>query len=197
MSHRPLRSVSRVTTVLLTMLAAAGLAACAARMSAVSAPAPTPPPAAAATSHIIPVSVTMLLQAAPLGDAPAQPLYTLVADNTDWDRLDGRIPEAALQAGRQAGATGDVVIVAFAGVKGSSGYQVRVGEAALQAGELIVTVAVTAPAADDIVEPASTLPFALAAIPRDALAAVDSYTIVDERGHTLIHNQSTTPLSVP
>lgn len=181
MSHRPVRSARHVTTALVTLLAVSGLVACAART--------TTDKAFAA----MPVPVTLLTQAAPLGDAPAQPIYALVLSDSDWEPLDGQIPEAALQGGRQADHAAQVIVVAFAGVKGSSGYQVSVREAALQASELIITVAITAPGADDIVEPASTLPFALAAIPRDALAAARSYAIVDEGGHTLIRNQITAP----
>lgn len=141
------------------------------------------------TASVIAIPVTPLIQAAPLGDAPAQPIYALVAEDSDWDRLAGRIPEAALKSGRQADAATQVVVVAFGGVKGSSGYQVAVRQAILQADALTITVAMSGPSADAIVEPASTLPFALAALPRDALAAARSYMIVDERGNTLARDR--------
>lgn len=161
----------------LLLLTLTGLPGCAPRMTADRA------------GPAISIPVTPLIQAAPLGDTPAQPVYALAAREDDWRRLEGRIPEAALQAGRQAGTAGQVVVVAFGGVKGSSGYRVDVREAVLQAGALTITVTVTGPGADDIVEPASTLPFALAALPGHALAAARAYTIVDERGHALARDQ--------
>ncbi len=188
MSHRSSRSVRSLTIALWALLAVPGLAGCIVRMTT-----PDRAPIAATTPHIIPVSATVLLQAAPLGDAPAQAVYALVVNDNDWDRLDGQIPEAALQAGRQTSAAGHAVVVAFAGAKGSSGYQVNLRQATLQADELTITVAVTAPGADDIVEPASTLPFVLAVIPRDALATIHSYAFIDEGGHSLIRNRIAAP----
>ncbi len=192
MSHRASRSVRNLTIALWALLAVPGLAGCTVRMTT-----PDHAPIAATTPHIIPVSIavsaTVLLQAAPLGDAPAQAVYALVVNDNDWDRLAGQIPEAALQAGRQASAAGHAVVVAFAGAKGSSGYQVNLRKATLQADELTITVAVTAPGADDIVEPASTLPFVLAIIPRDALATIHSYVFVDEGGQSLIRSRITAP----
>lgn len=159
------------------LLTVTGLTGCAPRMA----------PGEAASAIAIPV--TPLIQGAPLGDAPAQPIYALVAKDSDWDRLAGRIPEAALKSGRQADAATQVVVVAFGGVKGSSGYQVAVRRAILQADALTITVAMSGPSADAIVEPANTLPFALATLPRAALAAARSYTIVDERGNALARDR--------
>jgi hypothetical protein len=132
----------------------------------------------------------VILQAAPLGDTPAQPVYTIVTDPKEWDSLSGQIPEAALQAGREASAP---VIVAFAGVKGSSGYLVNVRDAVLQADRLIVTVEVTAPGAADIVEPATTLPFVVAALPSDVLATARSYIIVDHSSLEVSRGELTAP----
>ncbi len=179
---------------------AAGLTACA-PLAPIGVITPTPPlTASAAPPAALPptpasptLPVTLLLQAAPLGDMPAQPVYTIVTDPKEWDNLNGQIPEAALQAGREASAAGQIVIVAFAGVKGSSGYQVSVREATRQADRLIITVEQTAPSADDIVEPATTLPFAIATIPSDTLSAARVYTIIDDRGVELSRGQFTTP----
>jgi hypothetical protein len=136
------------------------------------------------------VPVQLLLQAAPLGDAPAQPVYTLVTDPKEWDNLGGQIPDAALLAGREA----DVpIIVAFAGVKGSSGYQVDVPRARLEDDRLIITVEIAAPGADDITEPATTLPFVLATIPSDIFTAARSYVIVDGSGVELSRGQLIAP----
>jgi hypothetical protein len=176
---------------------AAGLTACA-PLAPIGVITPTPPlTASAAPPAALPptpasptLPVTLLLQAAPLGDTPAQPVYTIVTDPKEWDNLNGQIPEAALQAGRKA----DVpIIVAFAGVKGSSGYQVDVPRAQLEADRLIITVEVAAPGADDITEPATTLPFAIATIPSDTLSAARAYTIIDDRGVELSRGQFTTP----
>ncbi|MCS7059924.1 MAG: protease complex subunit PrcB family protein [Anaerolineae bacterium] len=168
----------------MVLFIAVGLSACAFRP-----PLPVPPTqtteagVASMRSVVIPVSV--LLQAAPLGDTPSEPIYTLITDLKAWDELAGRIPQSAWDVGRQAAAAGQVVILAFAGEKGSSGYRVDIPQVQLQAEQLTVTVSVVAPDAQQIVEPASTLPFVLATIPRETLGAVRTCLFEDEQGRAL------------
>lgn len=190
LSWRRRRQVPLVLIVL-------GLTACA-PFAPIDSITPTPQVTVSAAPTATPssapdVPITLLLQAAPLGDEPARPVYAIVTDPKSWDSLNGQIPAAALQAGREASVAGNLVIVAFAGVKGSSGYQVSVREAVLQADRLIVTVEVTTPGVDDITEPATTLPFALATIPADTLSAARSYVIVDNHGIELSRAQFVGP----
>jgi hypothetical protein len=134
------------------------------------------------------ISFIIIAQEAPLGDYPAEPFYTVIGRSGKWDELREVLPDRAIEAGIQASSSkDDLIVVAFAGVKGSSGYNVTV-ESIVQAGDqLVIVVSQTVPGSDDIVEPATTLPYHLVAVPMKSLdlARVRTFIFHDVQGTIL------------
>jgi hypothetical protein len=105
-----------------------------------------------------------------------------------WDDLRQQLPECAIEAASRANLSrDDLVIVAFAGVQDHSGYRVTVENVVWQDDALIVSVVHTAPAPDKVVEPASTLPYHLAAVRGQDLVDSRSFTFTfrDSQGSIL------------
>jgi hypothetical protein len=105
-----------------------------------------------------------ITQEAPLGDQPAQPYYGVIEQLSDLDNLVDKLPPQALEAARQAYQPGGLIFVAFAGVKGSNGYQITIQSIWEEENQIIIQVVLTKPGALQVVEPAKTLPFYLASL---------------------------------
>lgn len=138
-----------------------------------------PPPTIEAqqTSPIALPQVTIAHES-PLGDHPAEPYYTVVAHPDEWSELQGQLPTTAIEAGVQAGPAQDsLIVVAFSGTKDTSGYSLTIESVALDQDRILVTVSQQDPEPGAIVEPATTLPYHLVAVPRE--------TVVPEHGLTV------------
>lgn len=150
------------------------------------APSPTAEtPAAGEGVQATELSFTSIAQDAPLGDEPAEAAYVAIDDAEGWERAAERLPADAVEAGRSA-MDNRVVFVAFAGAKGSSGYQIAIQSMVVQDDELLVTVAEESPGEEEVVEPAMTVPFHVVAVAAEAIP--DGTTTVrfqDEGGRTL------------
>jgi hypothetical protein len=131
---------------------------------------------------------TTIAQQAPLGDEPSDPLYTLVVRADGWDGLREQLPECAIDAGSRAGLSeNDLIIVAFSGIQDHSGYSVTIERIVFSDDALVISVVHTTPAPGKIVEPASTLPYHLAAVPGKELGGSGplTFTFRDSQGGTL------------
>jgi hypothetical protein len=122
-------------------------------------------------------------QAAPLGDHPKDPLYSVITDSAQWDTLAASVPTQALEAGKKAQASAlparqELYLLAFAGVRGTSKYKLSIITIKLEGERCTVVVVETQPAPGEVVEPATTLPYVLAAIPYEALPRGDRLTFV-------------------
>lgn len=103
--------------------------------------------------------------AAPLGDQPEQPLYTLVSGPEEWEALSSRLPAEAIVAARQAAADPqNLVLVVYAGQQPSSGYSISVEGIYSQEEVYLVRVEEILPGPEQITEPAVTLPYQIVAI---------------------------------
>ena len=133
------------------------------------------------------VPFTTVAQDAPLGDQPAEPAYVVVTAPDTWSDVQDQLPSDAVDAGRDAAATNEsVVIVAFAGAKATSGYGISIESIRHDGDRLIVTVTERTPDEDAIVEPAMTLPFHVVRISADELPdSVMSVVFQDKTGSTL------------
>jgi hypothetical protein len=120
------------------------------------------------------VSFTTVDRAAPLGDEPAQPVYRLVPCPGEWAGLQALLPERAFAAGVRARSPSEALIVAFAGVRPSSGHHIVVDRIEAGEGEIVISVSRVSPASGDIVEPATTLPYHVVAFPRSGLPSTCS-----------------------
>jgi len=131
--------------------------------------------------------LTTIAQQAPLGDLPAEPLYTVVSQPEEWRELQAVLPAPAVEAGLQASQSADrLLVVAFAGMRPSSGYQITIEAVRWQNDHLAITISQTTPGADDIVEPATTLPYHLVTLPTEISAGTDlSYVFYGEEGTIL------------
>jgi hypothetical protein len=149
----------------------------------------------AASSSAATLSLHTISRDAPLGSEPDEPLYTVVASPDGWDKLRGRLPDRALEAGAQSGPSrGKLTVVAFAGVRPSSGYRVTVERIVQERAQLIVTVALETPAPEGIVEPATTLPYHLVALSTDQLPRRPlSFIFRDLQGTDLASGQIRSP----
>lgn len=166
------------TILALLLLATASLAACA--------PAGSPQ---APSSDSIPF--TTLAQGAPLGDQPAQPLYTAATQPSQWQELTDRLPAEASQAGMTAIESNQILILAFAGVRSSSGYRVTVERIVPERDRLVVTVSETEPDPDQVVEPATTLPYHLVALSlEDVNIAAISTIVFQNREGTILNREN-------
>lgn len=147
-------------------------------------PAPTGAP-----SSVEGLPFTTLGQGAPLGDQPVRPLYAAAARPESWADLAGRLPA---QAAQLAGVEDELqqahslLIIAFAGVKGSSGYEIRIESIVQEGDRLRVTVSHTEPDPNENVEPARTLPYHIVALPREVLEGdVSTVLFQDTQGNLL------------
>jgi len=154
------------------------------------APSPLAPKTMTEQSSVTTVPFTTIIQKALLGDHPTEPVYTIVALPEKWNELRERLPNAAIEVGMQASqSSDDLVIVAFAGMKGSSGYRVTVESVTLEEenDQVVISISQTTPNPDDIVEPATTLPYHLVALSRKYLqpARAMTFTFRDVKGNVL------------
>jgi hypothetical protein len=120
------------------------------------------------------ISFIIIAQEAPLGDYPAEPFYTVIGRSGKWDELREVLPDRAIEAGIQASSSKDDLIVTV--------------ESIVQAGDqLVIVVSQTVPGSDDIVEPATTLPYHLVAVPMKSLdlARVRTFIFHDVQGTIL------------
>ncbi len=133
-------------------------------------------------------------QAAPLGTRPSDPAYSVMVKPDVQARLEVTFPTDALEAGETAVRDdGTLALLAFGGVKATSGYQVAVEEIRRAGERLVVTVIEHGPEADDKVEPAMTLPYHVVAVTREEIPdAVTRVVFEDESGRVL--NQAAYPL---
>jgi hypothetical protein len=131
------------------------------------------------------LSFNTISQGAPLGDHPDEPLYTVVIDASEWDELIGQLPQQGLSAGKQVSNTrDDVVIIVFAGEKGSSGYGIQIDSINLQGGEFTILVNENEPEVGEIKEPATTLPYQIVSLAREYLPQQELliFSFIDEDG---------------
>lgn len=128
-----------------------------------------------------------ITQEAPLGDQPGQPYYGVIGKLSDLDNLVDKLPPQALEAARQAYQPGGLIFVAFAGVKGSNGYQITIQSIWEDGNQIIIQVVLTKPDALQVVEPAKTLPFYLVGLTPTDLPQNSSYDFVfkDDLGQIL------------
>lgn len=157
-------------------------------------PAPTPIETGQPTFPTIPFWT--IAQEAPLGDHPTEPYYGVVTRPGEWSELHGQLPPAAIKAGRKAGPMQDhLIIAAYAGAKGSSGYSLSVDSLVVDGDRVIVTVSQQAPEPDAVREPAMTLPYHLVAVPTEALGPVRSlaFEFRDQAGLVLSRKEVVLP----
>jgi hypothetical protein len=104
-------------------------------------------------------------------------------------------PPDALQAGREATRNASsIALIAFAGVKATSGYRVTIDTLGIENNRLIVIVREQHPDEDATVEPAMTLPYHVIAVPRDALPdGVTQIAFQDTTGTILTQQPYPTP----
>ena len=129
----------------------------------------------------------LITQQAPLGDRPAQPFFGLVWQPGDLESLAGKLPGPALEFARGAIRPGELILILFAGVKGSSGYQIAIQNVWQEGNQIIILVEQTQPDTGQVVEPARTLPFYLANLARNDLPQESTLVFVfkDDRGNIL------------
>lgn len=142
----------------------------------------TPPPSAEE------ISFKVFDQAAPLGDFPSEPVYSVITRAQDWNTLEERIPVQALdQCKKFTKFDGELYLLAFAGVKGSSGYAINVVEVLVVQDQYTVIIAEETPGPNTVVEPAMTLPYILIGIPRNILPVDKTlvFTFKDNNENTL------------
>ena len=105
-------------------------------------------------------------QAAPLGDNPKEAVYKVITTTSDWDVLNTRVPTSAMETGKAALASDKALyLLAFAGIKGTSGYSVNITTIRQAGSQYTVVVSETKPAEGAIIEPAMTLPYILVGVP--------------------------------
>jgi hypothetical protein len=123
-----------------------------------------------------------------LGSRPARAVYAVVTSTDMWDSLRGRVPERAIQAGAQSGQLERYVfILAFAGMRGTSGCSLTI-QSITQRGDFVeVRVKEDKPDPSQIVEPATTLPYQLVRVERASLGSRASltFTFWDAQGNVL------------
>jgi PrcB C-terminal len=138
-----------------------------------------PSQATADSSEITSLPYQTIDQGAPLGDTPEQSTYTVVTQADEWNALTSSLPAAAITTGKKAGPDQDTIILAvFAGLRPSSGYTIEV-EGIYPIGNLwVVCVTETPPQADQVTEPATTLPYHLVSLSRQEFAVASTATFV-------------------
>lgn len=121
----------------------------------------------------------VIAQAAPLGDQPKEPRYAVTATAQDWEALQPYIPEPAFTAGKAPDpSTGELVVVLFLGVRGTSGYSIEINNIQILKDQCTILFKEVKPTADTITEPARTLPFLLIALPLNVFASQTRVTFV-------------------
>lgn len=139
------------------------------------------------------LSFNTLAQEAPLGSEPTTPAYLVNTTAAAWDQTAMQLPPEAIAAAQTA-APSEMVVVAFAGAKASSGYQITITNIEHLAKQLQITVREQQPAADEIVEPAMTLPFHVVTLPTESLPAeITSIRFQNESGTTLAQHSMPPP----
>lgn len=157
---------------------------------------PSPAPVGTWRPTLATIPFWTIAHEAPLGDHPTEPYYAVVARPGEWSELDGHLPPAAIEAGRRAGSAQDqVIVVAFAGAKGTSGYSLTLDSLVVDENRVIFTVSQQAPKPDAVREPAMTLPYHLVAIPLEALGPARSlaFEFRDQAGLVLSHKKVALP----
>jgi hypothetical protein len=116
------------------------------------------------------ITFKTIAQKAPLGDHPVDPAYLVLTEQSQWEELQGVIPDQALTAGKALdGWDSNLVLVVFSGAKGSSGYTIEVDSINSTDSGWTVNLIEGGPDADQITEPAMTLPYAIVQVPREYL----------------------------
>jgi hypothetical protein len=116
------------------------------------------------------IAFKSIAQDAPLGDRPVNPAYRVITEPWQWEELQEVIPEQALAAGKALdGWDSNLVLVVFSGVKRSSGYAIQVDSISSTDNGWTVNVIESGPTADQIVEPAMTVPYAIVQVSREYL----------------------------
>ena len=184
-NHRSMRRLVQGATILVLTIVIVGLIGCRAPGTPAAEPV-NPPPAddiAPTLDNVIPFET--LAQEAPLGDHPPTPVYAvMIKPDTpaDWQ---ANVPAEAVRAGQKGARDPETVtILAFAGAKATSGYQITVDAIRRQGNQLIITVSEQQPDEDATVEPAMTLPYHVVAVPRDALPDPVTRVVFQNAGGT-------------
>lgn len=112
-----------------------------------------------------------------LGDMPHEPAYLVIDSPSKWDQAQELLPEQVIVQARIEGEIDDFALVAYAGVKNSSGYTIEIKSVTLKGGDIEVIVSETLPNEVAIVEPATTLPFHVISLLKDNLGTNDTYTL--------------------
>lgn len=157
---------------------------------------PCPAPVGTWQPTLVTIPFWTIAHEAPLGDHPTEPHYAVVSQPGEWSELDGHLPPAAIEAGRKAGPAQDhLIVAAFAGVKGTSGYSLTLDSLVVDENRVIVTVSQQAPEPAAVREPAMTLPYHLVAVPMDALGPARSlaFEFRDQTGLVLSHKEVVLP----
>ena len=137
-----------------------------------------------------------ILQEAPLGDHPIDPAYLVITEPAQWKQLGDAIPEPALAAGSAfVGWDSNLILIAYAGAKGSSGYAIQIDSIRMVDDRWSVTVTETGPDEGQIVEPARTVPYTLVQVSKDDIPVGSQPLIdfIDQEGKVL----STSEISIP
>jgi hypothetical protein len=135
-------------------------------------------------------------QEAPLGDHPTAPLYTVVSRPSEWDELREVLPTRAINPGIQASKLGDsLIVVAFAGRKGSSGYSIVIENISKQGNQIAAVVSQTTPGPNEYVTDAATVPYHLVALSKKDFLPESTLTFVfyDKQGAVLAKKDVTLP----
>lgn len=142
----------------------------------------------------------VIREAAPLGDQPEQPYYAVVSEPEEWEAMSGSLPLEAITAGKQAsGETEHLILVVYAGQQPSSGYSIAIEGIYPQEDVYLVRVDETRPGAEQITEPAFTLPYQIVAISRKELPIALNITFVfqDTQNKELARTTINTELPYP
>jgi hypothetical protein len=174
---------SRKLTVALAFCAFALLAACAGGPS-------TSPEGAK-----IPLEVQS--QGAVLGEGAPEAKYLVVRSPDQIDSLKDELPSIVLEQLRAVSGLGEgkAAILAYAGVKSSSGYSIEVTSVRMENGVITIHVDQSAPGSDEIVEPATTQPYYLGVITIEDLELDQSMEVrfVDSEGRTIAQDTISVP----
>jgi hypothetical protein len=152
----------------------------------------TPPPSTPEGE----ISFETILIDAPLGDDPVDSAYLVITEPSQLEQLQGVIPDSALTAGKSfAGWDSNLILIVFSGVKGSSGYGIQIDSITAADNRWTVFVTETRPSAEQIVEPARTMPFALIQVSKGYLLGGDQLVVefIDQERKVL----STSEISIP
>jgi PrcB C-terminal len=146
------------------------------------------------TQQITPTQVKITFQiveaGALLGDKPKEPVFAAISTSKEWDALDQSLPSTLILNGKEAMKSYPALyLLAYTGVKGSSGYKLEITNIELDKGQYIVKVTESAPTQGTVVEPAMTLPYVLVAIPLDELPHNQKITFVFTNPQGAVLNQ--------